>query len=214
MLGTGDYGRQSIVLVCFSGVLGWISWILWYAVQKHSLSANHASRKVLQSLNVPSNSLFRILQSHLIPMDVISDEWGYSSVLIMANAMLGLIPSSDMVLAIWKPALECYTLLFPNCLNLPIMLLPGYPISNLVALATYVSSRANQCMYCSAHAYTFAVRRGVNPQAIQNSLLLLLGNQQNHSKEERKEMSLLSQREQATIRVAYGLSTVPPCLQK
>ena len=96
-----------------------------YAVQTHK-AFKHVTVEELQSLQVPSESLFRIFQPHLISMQEIAYSRGYSSVFSLVQVLIGVVPTCDMVLEIWKPAFECYNIIVPNFLNLPEMLLPGY----------------------------------------------------------------------------------------
>ncbi|CAB9505687.1 carboxymuconolactone decarboxylase [Seminavis robusta] len=175
-----------------------------YAVYTHRTS-KHVDIKALKALQVPKGSLFRIFQPHLVPMDEISAR-GYSSVLALAQTCIGVQPTSDTVLELWKPAFQCYNLIFPNFLNLPGLLLPGYDIRDLVPLSLYVSSRANECTYCTSHCCSFAMRRGVDPATLQKSLEAII-----LSKDTATNLTLA---ERAVIRVSYGLGTVPACLNK
>ena len=88
-------------------------------------------------------------------------------------------------------------------LNFPELLLPGYAISDVVPLALYASSRANQSFYCTSHCCSFAMRRGVDPTTLEQDLDALMKEGDN---------TVYNPRELAVIRVAYGLGTVPPCL--
>ncbi|CAB9505670.1 expressed unknown protein [Seminavis robusta] len=104
-----------------------------YAVYTHRAS-KHVDIKALKALKVPKDSLFRIFQPHLVPMEEISAR-GYSAVLALVQTCIGVQPTSDTVLEIWKPAFQCYNLIVPNFLNLPSLLLPGYDIRDLVPLS-------------------------------------------------------------------------------
>ena len=177
---------------------------VYHAVQTHK-AFKHVNVKELQSLNVPRESLFRIFQPHLIAMNEIASR-GYSSVFSLVQVLIGVVPTCDMVLEIWKPAFECYNIIVPNFLNLPEMLLPGYDIRELVSLSNYVSSRANMCAYCTSHCCSFAMRRGVVPEKLRDALDALL--------KEGGGDTMFTPRERAVIRVSYGLGSVPSCLTK
>ncbi|CAB9505686.1 carboxymuconolactone decarboxylase [Seminavis robusta] len=174
-----------------------------YAVYTHR-TPKHVDIKALKALQVPKDSLFRIFQPHLVPMDEISAR-GYSSVLAIVQECIGVQPTCDTVLEIWKPAFQCYNLIVPHFLNLPELLLPGYDLVDLVPLSMYVSSRANECTYCTSHCCSFAMRRGVDPATLRNSLEAILN---------KDAATKVTPAERAVIRVSYGLGTVPACLNK
>lgn len=112
----------------------------------------------------------------------------YRPMLVLVRALIGVEPNCDEYLEIWPPAFRAYNLLVPNTLNLPAMLLGMGTRKDLIGLAMYASSRAAECMYCSAHCCSFALRRGT------------------------PELALLGQGtrlEQAVVEVAAGLARVP-----
>ena len=117
----------------------------------------------------------------------------YRPMLRLVEQLIGVVPNCDPVLEIWPPGFRTYNLLVPNLLNLPVALLGQGAPKDLVGLAMYVASRAAECMYCSAHTCSFALRRGTTPDA-------LVGN--------------YSAVEAAVARVAEGISTVPVSVTK
>ncbi len=114
-------------------------------------------------------------------------------ILKLVKELIGVIPNCDPVLDIWPTGFRTYNLLVPNLLNLPGSLIGQGAPKDLVGLAMYLSSRAAECMYCSAHTCSYALRRGTTPEAI-------LGN--------------FSDREAAVAAVADGLGRVPASLVK
>ncbi len=171
-----------------------------YAVRLHGKTRKHEDVKAVAALNVSDDTIFPLLQEHLVPMGVI-EERGYSSVLSLVQLLIGCRPTCDMALEIWPPAFRAYNIIVPNLLNIPEMVLgvPGATDKGLVSLAMYVSSRASQCAYCTTHCCTFAARRGVNPEVLQALL-------QNDNK-------ALKPAQRAVTKVAYGLGTVPSSLE-
>lgn len=115
-------------------------------------------------------------------------ERDYRPLLKLVEQLIGFVPNCDPILEIWPAGFRSYNLLVPNLLNLPVSLVGQGAPKDLVGLAMYVSSRAAECMYCSAHSCTFALRRGTTPEA-------LVGN--------------YSPIEAAVARVAEGISSVP-----
>ncbi len=120
-------------------------------------------------------------------------EKDYRPMLKLVEQLIGVVPNCDPVLEIWPTGFRTYNLLVPNLLNLPISLVGQGAPKDLVGLAMYTSSRAAECMYCSAHTCSFALRRGTTPEA-------LVGD--------------YSPREAAVARVAEGISRVPADLTK
>jgi len=137
---------------------------LWlHTATSQTQHVDPADLKKLQG--VPQDTLFAILQPHIVPMETLRAR-GYGSVLEIVQLLLGVVPTCDMLLEIWPPAFHAYNVIVPNFLNLPALLLGvGTRPSSLITLAMYVSSRAAECAYCSAHCCTFAMRRGVAPKA-------------------------------------------------
>lgn len=90
----------------------------------------------------------------------------YSPVLNLVNVLLGVIPNCAPYMEIWPPGFRTYNLIVPNFLNLPQALIGVGAPKDIVGLAMYESSRAAGCMYCSAHACTFALRRGSSAETV------------------------------------------------
>ncbi len=113
--------------------------------------------------------------------------------LALVNELIGVIPNCDPVLEIWPPGFRTYNLFVPNLLNLPHSLFGQGAPKDLVGLAMYTSSRAAECMYCSAHTCSFALRRGTSPEALTGDY---------------------NEVEQAVANLAEGISAVPAYLTK
>ncbi|MQA26826.1 MAG: hypothetical protein GEU94_15510 [Micromonosporaceae bacterium] len=124
----------------------------------------------------------------------------HGPLLEIGRKLLGVVPNCDPYLEIWPTAFTTYNLLVPNLLNVPTLLRKSYRLRKTVGLVVYTSSRAAGCMYCSAHACTFALRRGVDPYKI------LLATRQPAAVE------VYSEAEQAAIEVADSLGRVPSTL--
>ena len=120
-------------------------------------------------------------------------EKDYRPLLKLVEQLIGVVPNCDPVLEIWPTGFRSYNLLVPNLLNLPASLVGQGAPKDLVGLAMYVSSRAAECMYCSAHTCSFALRRGTTPEA-------LVGN--------------YSPEEAAVARVAEAIGRVPSDITK
>jgi hypothetical protein len=133
-------------------------------------SKGHVDEAALANLVVPQDTLFALLQAHLVPMETIRRR-GYDKVLRLVQILIGIQPSCDMVLEIWPPAFESYNVIAPNFLNLPEFLFGlGIRPKQLVSIAGYMASRANECAYCTAHTCSFALRRGARPTIMQDLL--------------------------------------------
>ncbi len=113
----------------------------------------------------------------------------YNPVLQLVNVLIGVVPNCDPYLEIWPPGFRTYNLMVPNFLNLPGGLLGFGASKDVVGLAMYTSSRAADCMYCSAHTCSYALRRGSSTDAVTG--------------EQRTDA------EAAAVTVAEALSTVP-----
>lgn len=188
----------SLFMSLLSLIVGGSLMMIAHALRKHSKHVQE-NEKFLKMVDIPSNSLFRIFHRHLLSMKEIDTERGYSSVLAIVQIMIGIRPTCDMVLEIWPPAFECYNIIAPNFLNLPVSLFQTKFIQ-YTALAMYASSRANQCGYCSSHSCSLAVRRGVDPSVMKQLLLLL---------DERQHLNSGTRKRAAVVKFAYGLGTVP-----
>jgi alkylhydroperoxidase family enzyme len=119
-------------------------------------------------------------------------------VLELVDTLLGVVPNCDPYLEIWPTAFRSYNVMVPNFLNLPLLIWGlGAPRST-VGLAMYVASRSAGCACCSAHACTFALRRGATVEQVASAL----------------EGSALPEADRAAVRVARALSTVPATIHE
>ncbi len=130
------------------------------------------------------------LQGFGADKEAIDDE--LKPMLKLVRELIGVVPNSSESLSIWPPGLRSYNLLVPNMLNLPASVFGQGAQKDLIGLAMYAASRAADCMYCSAHTCSFALRRGANPDAI-------LGH--------------LDQAEGAVVTVSEAISRVPADLK-
>jgi alkylhydroperoxidase family enzyme len=116
-------------------------------------------------------------------------------VLELVRILIGVVPNCDPYLEIWPPAFRTYNIMVPNFLNLPFSVFGfGGAPKELVSLGMYVSSRAAECPYCSAHTCSFALRRGASPEKVAQALVG--GN-------------IFRPEELATIAVARSLARIP-----
>lgn len=161
-------------------------------------NVQHVDPKTLRNLkNVPQDTLFALLQPHIVPMETIRAR-GYGSLLEIVHILIGVVPTCDMLLEIWPPAFHTYNVIVPNFLNLPALLLGvGTRPSSLITLSMYVSSRAAECPYCTAHTCSFAARRGLAPA----KLKAVLGG--------RLDGKELTSAERASVAVARSLGCMP-----
>ncbi len=114
----------------------------------------------------------------------------YNPLLSLVRELIGIVPNCDPVLEIWPPGFRTYNLLVPNMFNLPNTLFGGKSFKASMGLAMYASSKA-ACAYCTAHACSFALRRGARPEAIAGSR---------------------TDREQAVVTLAEKLAHIPSSL--
>lgn len=136
--------------------------------------------------------LVELLEREAVPFDTLHERYG--SLLQLVRRLLGIVPNCDPYLEIWPPAFRAYNVMVPNLLNLPFLLWGlGAPRAS-VGLAMYVSSRTAGCAYCSAHACTFALRRGATVNEVASAL---------------EEQPSLSEGDRAAVRVARALASVP-----
>jgi len=143
------------------------------------------------SSSVQPPVLVSLLEKNAVPFETLRERYG--ALLELVHALLGVVPNCDPYLEIWPVAFRSYNVMVPNLLNLPLMLWGlGAPRST-VGLAMYVASRNAGCAYCSAHACTFALRRGATVDEVAASL----------------ESGALSTRDAAAVRVARALALVP-----
>ena len=100
-----------------------------------------------------------LLRESMVEWEVLSERYGV--LLRLVDTVLGVVPNCDRYLEIWPPAFRTYNVMVPNFLNLPAPILGvGGAPGPVVGLGMYVASRASECPYCSAHACSFALRRG------------------------------------------------------
>ncbi len=138
-----------------------------------------------------ANTLAQQIESASISFSDLEKE--YRPMLKLVEQMIGVVPNCDPYLEIWPTGFRTYNLLVPNLLNVPQAILGQGAPKDLVGLSMYVASRAAECMYCSAHTCSFALRRGTSPEA-------LVGD--------------YSPVEAAVARVAEGMSRVPADLKR
>ncbi|MFV0526880.1 MAG: carboxymuconolactone decarboxylase family protein [Acidimicrobiales bacterium] len=99
-------------------------------------------------------------------VDMADLDRNYRPLLKLVRELIGVVPNCDRYLEIWPPGFRSYNLLVPNLLDLPALLFNRGAPKDLVGLAMYASSRAAECMYCSAHTCSFALRRGASREAV------------------------------------------------
>jgi hypothetical protein len=168
---------------------------------------NVVDEDALANLVVPQDTLFALLQAHLVPMGTVRRR-GYDKVLRLVELLIGVQPISDMVLQIWQPAYEAYVVIPPNFLNLPELLFGlGIRPKQLVSIAGYISSRANDCAYCTAHTCSFALRRGARITTMEDLV------RHDYADISSPSPSSLSAQDLAVAKVAYGLGKVPSSLE-
>ncbi len=138
-----------------------------------------------------ANTLAQEIEAATISFDQLEKD--HRPMLKLVEQLIGVIPNCDPLLEIWPTGFRSYNLLVPNLLNLPASLFGNGAPKDLVGLAMYTSSRAAECMYCSAHTCSFALRRGATPEALTGQY---------------------SPVEAAVARVAEGISRVPAHLTK
>jgi len=89
----------------------------------------------------------------------------------LVKKLIGVIPQCDVYLEIWPTGFRSYNVMVPNLLNLPFLVWgvnTAPPAA--VGLAMYCSSRGAECPYCSAHACSFALRRGAQQSTMRKAL--------------------------------------------
>ncbi len=111
-----------------------------------------------------STTLAEVLAEDRIEFSELEQQ--YRPVLNLVDVLIGVVPKCDPYLEIWQPGFRTYNLIVPNFLNLPQSLLGRGAPKDVVGLGMYASSRAADCMYCSAHTCSFALRRGSSPDAV------------------------------------------------
>ncbi len=138
-----------------------------------------------------ANTLAQEIESATVPFSELEKD--YRPMLKLVEQLIGVVPNCDPILEIWPTGFRTYNLLVPNLLNLPGSLFGQGAPKDLVGLGMYIASRAADCMYCSAHTCSFALRRGATPEALVGDYTPV---------------------EAAVAKVAEGMSTVPATLQK
>jgi hypothetical protein len=106
-----------------------------------------------------------LLEKEAVPAKTLHQRYG--SLLELVRTLIGVVPNCDAYLEIWPTAFRTYNVLVPNLLNLPFLVwgMGGAPRA-AVGLGMYVASRAAGCPYCSAHACSFALRRGASAEQV------------------------------------------------
>jgi alkylhydroperoxidase family enzyme len=142
--------------------------------------------------------LASLLQKDAVPMATLHERYG--SLLKLVRILIGVVPNCDPYLEIWPPAFRTYNIMVPNLLNLPFSLfgIGGAP-KEIVGIGMYVSSRAAECSYCSAHTASFSLRRGVSTEKVAQALV---------------GGKAFTPGELATIAVARSLARIPSELVK
>lgn len=145
------------------------------------------------SQTINNDVLAALLKDDVVPMSTLHERYG--PLLELVRVLIGVVPQCDTYLEIWPPAFRTYNILVPNFLNLPFSIFGlGSAPKDIVGLGMYVSSRAAECPYCSAHTCSYALRRGASPEKVAEALV---GGTQ------------FSQQELATISVARSLARIP-----
>jgi alkylhydroperoxidase family enzyme len=140
------------------------------------------------------DTLASLLREQKVPWDAL--EARYGSLLKLVEILLGVVPNCDPYLEIWPPAFRTYNIMVPNFLNLPapVFGVGGAP-GPVLGMGMYVVSRASECPYCSAHACSFALRRGASPEQMARALVA--------------DGASFDRGELATVAVARSLARIP-----
>jgi hypothetical protein len=109
-----------------------------------------------------------LLQKEAVPFETLHQRYG--ALLALVRTLIGVVPNCDPYLEIWPTAFRSYNVLVPNLLNLPFLVWGMGAPRAAVGLGMYVSSRAAGCPYCSAHACSFALRRGASVDQVATAL--------------------------------------------
>ncbi|KAA3624042.1 MAG: hypothetical protein DWQ02_23640 [Bacteroidetes bacterium] len=137
------------------------------------------------------NTFSTLLKTQEVPIQQLEQD--YNPMLKIVKVILGLDPNANPLLEIWPPAFKAYNLVVPNFLNLPQYLFKKRSYKSLVGLAMYACSKAAECAYCTSHACTFAMRRGLEAEKFKGNL---------------------SEKEAAVVAVAESMARVPSNLTK
>ncbi|MEM8923158.1 MAG: hypothetical protein AAGD35_06620 [Actinomycetota bacterium] len=111
-----------------------------------------------------AGTLAQELAPHTVDFDQLEND--YKPMLNLVKELIGVVPNCDTYLEMWPTGFRTYNLLVPNLLNLPASLIGQGAPKDLLGLAMYAASMAAGCMYCSAHTCSFAMRRGLSPDAL------------------------------------------------
>ena len=117
--------------------------------------------------------------------------------IVLSSRMLGVQYNFYGYMEMWPTAFRSYNLMVPNFFNTPFPLLGTKPDAGLIGTAMYASSRAAQCMYCSAHSCSIAQRGGAKLETLAQVL----------EPESAGSVGL-----RALLQVAAGMSTMPASL--
>ncbi|KAJ2891655.1 hypothetical protein MKZ38_000108 [Zalerion maritima] len=142
----------------------------------------------------PPLTIARTLDDDKIDIETLKKEYG--SVIGLVEELIGVVPNAHPYMAIWETGYRNYNLLVPALFNLPGVLFSWGRLKSLVGLSAYAASRASQCMYCSAHTCTFALKRGAKADVIVG-----------------KE-GARNETEEAVMKVGEGMGSIPATLTK
>jgi len=120
----------------------------------------------------------------------------YNPFLQLALRFLGVMAHCYPYMEIWPTSFRSYNLMLPNLMEFPFSLF-GSPSIGLRGLGMYASSRAANCMYCSAHCCAVGIRGGLDEAKLKRAM---------------SPSDVHSPGERALIRVANGMSTLPATL--
>ena len=139
-------------------------------------------------------TLASLLRDDAVAWEVLHDRHG--PLLELVRTLLGVVPNCDRYLEIWEPAFRTYNIMVPNFLNLPVSIFGiGGPPAEVVGMGMYVTSRTAECPYCTAHACSFALRRGASPEKMARALV--------------PDADTFTAGELATVAVARSLARIP-----
>jgi hypothetical protein len=109
-----------------------------------------------------------LLEQDAVPFPTLNKRYG--ALLEFVRVLIGVVPNCDSYLEIWPTAFRSYNVMVPNLLNLPVLIWGMGAPKEAVGVAMYVASRAAGCPYCSAHACSFALRRGATVDQVAAAL--------------------------------------------
>lgn len=129
-----------------------------------------------------------VLLPHAVSLQQLDQR--YHSLLVLVKVLIGVVSNCDGIMEIFPPAFTTYNLLVPNCINVPFLMWGVAAPVDLISLATYYAARSSQCAYCSLHTCNFALRRGLDEEALTGS-------------------RSFSDKEAAVVEVALNMSSFP-----